>query len=109
MERAMLPENRVDAHPGQILSEEFLKPLGITASALAEALGVSVDRINYIISGDQPVSADTALRLARYFGTTAEFWVNMQAGHDLSKAKAESGDAIDAEVAVRGREADPTV
>jgi addiction module HigA family antidote len=93
-----LPKNRVISHPGKILVEEFMKPLGLSANALALALRVPANRITGIINGQRAVSADTALRLARYFGTSAEMWVNMQAGHDLSKARAEIGKQIAAEV-----------
>jgi addiction module HigA family antidote len=85
----MLPKNRIINHPGEILAEEFLKPLGLSAHALALALRVPANRITGIIKGQRAVSADSALRLARYFGTTPEFWINMQAGHDLTKARAE--------------------
>jgi len=81
----MLPKNRVLTHPGKILLEEFLKPMGLTAHALALALRVPANRITSIINGKRGVSPDTALRLARYFGTSPEFWVNLQAGHDLTK------------------------
>ncbi len=79
-------------HPGKILVEEFLKPLGPSANALA--LRVAANRITEIINGQRAVTADAALRLARYFGTSPEFWINLQAGHDLSKAKAEIGKQI---------------
>ena len=94
----MLPKNRINPHPGKILLEEFMKPLGLTGNALALALRVPPSRINGIIKGGRAVSADTALRLARYFDTSPEFWLYMQAGHDLSKAQAESGKQIAAEV-----------
>jgi addiction module HigA family antidote len=97
----MLPKKRVVNHPGEILAEEFLKPMGLSGHALALALRVPANRITTIINGERAVSADTALRLARYFGTTPEFWVNMQAGHDLSKARAEIGKRIIAEVRTR--------
>jgi addiction module HigA family antidote len=98
----MLPKNRIISHPGEILAEEFLKPLGLSANALALALRVPANRITGIIKGRRAVSADTALRLALYFGTTPEFWINMQAGHDLSKARAELGKQIAAEVRAHG-------
>jgi len=98
----MLPKNRIISHPGEILAEEFLKPLGLSANALALALRVPANRITGIIKGRRAVSADTALRLARYFGTTPEFWINMQAGHDLSTARAELGKQIAAEVRAHG-------
>ena len=97
----MLPSKRVLTHPGEILREEFLKPMNLSANALALALRVPANRITAIINGERAVSADTALRLARYFGTTAEFWINMQAAHDLTSARAELGKRIEAEVAKR--------
>jgi addiction module HigA family antidote len=97
----MLPKHRVICHPGEILLEEFMKPLGLSANALALALRVPANRITGIVNGERAVSAATALRLARYFGTTPEFWVNMQAGHELSKARAEIGKQVAAEVRVR--------
>ena len=98
----MLPKNRIINHPGEILSHEFMKPLGLSGRVLARALCVPPSRISAIINGERAVTADTALRLARYFGTTPEFWINMQAGHDLSKARAESGKQIAAEVRAHG-------
>ncbi|HEY1852504.1 MAG TPA: HigA family addiction module antitoxin [Candidatus Binataceae bacterium] len=74
-------------HPGEILNEEFLKPLGMTINALAIALRVPSNRIYAIVEGDRGISGDTALRLARYFGTSAEFWVNLQAHYDLEIAR----------------------
>jgi addiction module HigA family antidote len=97
-----LPKNRIVSHPGKIPVDEFLKPLGLSAHAVALALRVPANRITMIINGERAVTADTALRLARYFGTTPEFWLHMQAGHDLSKAQAESGKRIAAEVKARG-------
>jgi antitoxin HigA-1 len=75
------------AHPGEILNEEFLRPLNMTPNALALALRVPSNRIYGIIEGDRSISADTALRLARYFGTSAEFWTNLQGHYDLEMAK----------------------
>jgi addiction module HigA family antidote len=88
-------------HPGEVLREEFLAPLGMSAYALAKALHVPVNRITAILAGERTVSADTALRLARFFGTTAEFWINLQRAHDLDLARSEQGDAIAAEVRER--------
>jgi addiction module HigA family antidote len=78
---------RVRTHPGEILREEFLVPLGMSARALAKALGVPANRLTEIMRGERDVSADTAIRLARYFGTDARFWLNLQSAHDLSKAE----------------------
>jgi addiction module HigA family antidote len=83
--------NRVTTHPGEMLSEEFLKPLGMSVHALAMALRVPATRIGAIVKGERSVTADTALRLARFFGTSPEFWINLQAMHDLTKARLESG------------------
>jgi addiction module HigA family antidote len=74
-------------HPGEILLEEFLKPLGISQNRLGRALGVSPRRINEIIHGKRSVTADTALRLSRYFGTSAEFWLGLQIDYDLDLAR----------------------
>jgi addiction module HigA family antidote len=94
---------RIRTHPGEILREEFLVPLGMSANALARELRVPPNRITAIVNQTRAVSADTALRLARYFGTTPEFWTNLQAAHDLSLARAKSGREI--ERAVRPRAA----
>jgi addiction module HigA family antidote len=93
--------NRVTTHPGEILAEEFLIPLGLSANALALALRVPATRISAVIKGERSVTADTALRLARFFGTSPEFWINLQAMHDLTKAKQESGGLIERDVRPR--------
>jgi addiction module HigA family antidote len=87
--------NRVTTHPGEVLAEEFLKPLGLSVNALAMALRVPATRIGAIVKGERSV---TALRLARFLGTSPEFWVNMQAMHDLTKARLESGVTIERDV-----------
>ncbi len=92
---------RIRTPPGEILREEFMEPLGLSGSALARQLKVPANRINDIVRGRREISADTALRLARYFGTTARFWLNAQAGYALSKAEAEVGDTIASEVEPR--------
>ena len=74
-------------HPGEILFEEFLKPLGITQYRLAKDISVSPRRINEIIHGKRSISADTALRLSRYFGLSERFWLNLQARYDLEVEK----------------------
>jgi addiction module HigA family antidote len=86
-------------HPGETLREDFLKPLGLTANRLAIELQVPVTRINDIVRGKRAISADTALRLARFFGTTPQFWMNLQANYDLEVAH----DARGAEIAGRIR------
>jgi addiction module HigA family antidote len=90
--------DRVTTHPGEMLSEEFLKPLGLSVNALAMALRVPATRIGAIVKGERSVTADTALRLARFFGTSPEFWVNLQAMYDLTKARRESGVTIERDV-----------
>jgi addiction module HigA family antidote len=89
--------NRVTTLPGEVLGEEFLKPLGLSVNALAVALRVPATRIGAIVKGERSVTADTALRLARFFRISPEFWVNLQAMHDLTKARLEGGKAIERE------------
>ena len=98
---AVATPDRVTTHPGEVLAEEFLKPLGLSVNALAMALRVPATRMGAIVKGERGVTADTALRLARFFGTSPEFWVNMQAMHDLTKARLESGDTIEKDVRPR--------
>jgi addiction module HigA family antidote len=93
--------HRVTTHPGEMLSEEFLRPLGMSVNALAMALRVPATRIGAIVKGERSVTADTALRLARFFGTSPEFWMNLQAMHDLTKVRLESGVAIERDVRPR--------
>lgn len=81
---------RIRTHPGEILREEYLEPLGLSARALATSIGVPPNRMSEIVAERRGMTADTAMRLARYFRTTPEFWMNMQSGHDLSKAQAET-------------------
>jgi addiction module HigA family antidote len=88
-------------HPGEILLEEFMKPLDLNAHQLALALRVPADRIQQIVAGERALSADTALRLARYFGTTPEFWMNLQASYDVRPAKQERLKQIEREVRPR--------
>jgi len=82
-------------HPGEILMEEFLAPLEISQNRLAVAVGVPPRRINEIVHGKRRISADTALRLARYFGTTDRFWLNLQTRFDLEIQKDQLGDTLD--------------
>lgn len=88
-------------HPGEVLREEFLEPLGMSAYALARALHVPLNRMTAILSGTRAISADTALRLACFFGTTPEFWINLQGSYDLEVARAQHGVAIASEVKAR--------
>ena len=74
-------------HPGEVLREEFLDPLGISTYALAKAISVPRNRVTAIVRGERAVTADTALRLARYFGTTERFWMNLQTRYDLEVEK----------------------
>lgn len=90
-------------HPGEVLLEDFLKPLGISQYRLAKDLRVPPRRINEIVHGTRAISADTALRLSRYFGTTDRFWLNIQARHDLEVEKDRVGDRIEKEVPVLAR------
>jgi addiction module HigA family antidote len=76
--------------PGEVLHEEFMVPLGLSANRLAKALDVPANRVSAIVSGDRDITADTALRLARYFGTSPEFWMNLQILHDLEITRRES-------------------
>lgn len=85
-------------HPGEVLREEYLVPLDMTAHALAMALRVPAPRINDIVRQTRGITPDTALRLARYFDTTAEFWMNLQAAYDLRRAEQESAAQIRREV-----------
>jgi addiction module HigA family antidote len=80
-------------HPGEILADEMAE-LGLSANALARSLDVPANRISEIVGGRRAVSADTALRLAHYFGTTARFWLNLQLSHDLAVTERERGEAI---------------
>jgi addiction module HigA family antidote len=81
-----MPRKRT--HPGEILREEYLVPLGMSARALARAIGVPANRLTEIMRGERDISADTAIRLARYFKTDPRFWLNLQAAFDLSQAEA---------------------
>lgn len=88
-------------HPGEVLAEDFMAPRGLTANQLALDLRVPANRLSEVIRGRRSVSADTALRLARYFGTTPALWLNLQSSYDLECAKDAVGAKIEREVAVR--------
>ena len=77
---------RITTHPGEVLRAEFLEPLGMSASALGQAIDVPANRLTEIIRGRRGMTADTAIRLGRYFKTDPQFWLNLQDAHDLSKA-----------------------
>ena len=89
---------RVSTHPGEMLREEFLIPLGITQNALALKIRVPATRIGDIVHGKRAITPDTALRLARFFGNSPEFWLNLQQMHDLSKARLELRKTIERDV-----------
>jgi addiction module HigA family antidote len=93
--------NRVTTHPGDVLNEEFLRPLGLSVNGLAMALRVPATRMGAIVKAERSVTADTALRLARFFGTSPEFWMNLQAMYDLTKTRRESGGKIQRDVRPR--------
>jgi len=85
-------------HPGEVLIEEFLKPMNITQYRLAKDISVPPRRINEIVHGHRSVTADTALRLGRYFGVSPQFWLNLQAHFDLEREEDRLGDRLDQEV-----------
>jgi addiction module HigA family antidote len=83
----MIPENRIPTHPGEVLLEEFLKPLGVPQTTLAAKLDISVQRINEIVNAKRGITPETAWLFAGAFGTTPEFWTNLQAAYDLARAR----------------------
>lgn len=83
----MLPKRRLPTHPGEILLEEFLRPLAITQVRFARHLGISLQRVNEIVRGKRGVTPETAWLLSQALGTTPEFWVNLQSAHDLSASR----------------------
>jgi len=87
-------------HPGEVLWEEFLKPMGISQNKLALNIGVPPRRINEIVLGKRGITADTALRLAKFFGTSAEFWLGLQSQYDLDVTAEELGERLEKEVKV---------
>jgi addiction module HigA family antidote len=91
---------RVTTHPGEMLREEFLIPLGLSQNALALKIRVPATRISEIVKGKRAITPDTALRLARFFGNSPEFWLNLQQIHDLSKARLELKKTIERDVEV---------
>ena len=90
-------------HPGEILKEEFLEPLGLSQYRVAVDISVPPRRINEIVHGKRAISADTALRLARYFGTTDRFWLNLQTHYDLELQRDRLGERLETEVRVLNR------
>ena len=89
---------RISTHPGEILCEDLMVPHKINANQLAAAIGISATAVEQIIHGKRAVTPDTALRLGRFFGTTPEFWINLQTAHDLSVAQAAHGGKINRDV-----------
>ncbi|MFW5870909.1 MAG: HigA family addiction module antitoxin [Verrucomicrobiota bacterium] len=85
-------------HPGEVLSEEFIGPMGISQYRLAKDISVPARRINEIVHGKRSITADTALRLGRYFGTSAQFWMNLQDHFDLEMQMDRIGDRLDTEI-----------
>ena len=83
-------------HPGEFLLENYLEPLGMSQRALAKALGISAPRINDLVRGRRGITGDTALRLAAYFGTSAEFWINLQGQYELDLAREAANDDLEA-------------
>ncbi len=96
----MKKEKLAPVHPGEILMEEFLKPLGISQYRLAKDINVPARRINEIVQGKRSISADTALRLSRYFNLSERFWLNLQARYDLEVQKDKLNGRIEAEVKI---------
>src|SRR6266545_3112889 len=97
----MMAKRLPPVHPGEVLAEEFLEPMGISQYRLAKDIAVPPRRINEIVHGTRAVSADTALRLARYFGTSERFWLNLQAQYDLDVESDRVGDRIEREIEPR--------
>ena len=93
-----MPKKMRPIHPGEILLKEFLEPMGITQYRLAKDITVAPRRINEIVHGKRAITADTALRLSRYFGTTERFWMNLQTRYDLEVEKDHLGSRLDNEV-----------
>jgi len=94
----MIKNNMRPIHPGEILREEYLGPLGMSANALSIHLRIPATRVNEIARENRSVSPDTALRLARYFNTSAEYWLNLQSTYDLKLAEKEAGEKIEADI-----------
>jgi len=94
----LVEEKLNPVHPGEVLLEEFLKPFGLSQHRLALNIGVDARRINEIVQGKRRVTADTALRLSHFFGTSAQFWMGLQSDYDLDVAKDELGDRLETEV-----------
>jgi addiction module HigA family antidote len=98
MEGGSMTKKLAPIHPGEVLLEEFLSPMGISQYRLAKDIHVPPRRINEIVHGTRSVSADTALRLARYFGTSERFWLNLQSQYDLDVESDRIGDRLEREI-----------
>jgi antitoxin HigA-1 len=85
-------------HPAEVLEEEFLKPLGLTKEDLADKIGAPLEKVEEVLLANRGVSADLALRLAKFFGTTAQFWLGLQSDYDLDLAREELGDKLEKEI-----------
>jgi addiction module HigA family antidote len=103
MREEVMAEPRVGEplRPGRFIELEFLEPLGMTPYALAGAIGVRPPRVYEIVRGDRSITADTALRFARFFGTSAQYWLNLQNRYDLQKAEIEAGEEINRRIEPR--------
>jgi len=102
------PTTHPPVHPGEILLEEFLDTMHITQYRLAKDISVPPRRINEIVHGERAITADTALRLARYFGNSERFWLDLQARYDLEIAKERLGDRLEQEVIATARRSEPS-
>jgi addiction module HigA family antidote len=100
-ENIMMDKSLSPIHPGEILLEDFMKPFGLTQYRLAQDIGVTPIRISQIVNGQRSVTVDTAMRLARYFGTSAAVWLRLQVRYDLEVAERELSERINREVKVR--------
>ena len=89
-----IPTNREPTHPGEMLLEEFLEPMGITQRQLADAIHVPYQRVNELVNKKRGITPSTALRLAKFFGMTADFWLNLQIRHDIYKAQEKESDSL---------------
>jgi len=90
-----IPTHRAPTHPGAVLLREFIEPLGLTQAEVARAIGVPYQRLNGVVRGERAVSASTALRLARYFGTTPDLWMNLQLALDLYETRRQESAALE--------------
>ena len=101
MREYMMDKSLSPIHPGEVLLEDFMKPLGLTQYRLAHDIGVTPIRISQIVNGERSITVDTAMRLARYFGTSAAVWLRLQVRYDLEVAEKELSPRINREVKVR--------